>query len=109
QPSPRAVCGRYEAKGLGPARRLLQKLPPNKASLSRLQWSGLRFSERLDAVRSGIPERNGGSMGSEHLQNSDVNRGVEPSPLTRHPGTLSPTGGEGWGEGGRFMERFRRN
>ena len=27
-------------------------------------------------------------------------------PLTRPSGTLSPTGGEGWGEGVRFMESF---
>src|SRR5262245_44896396 len=30
------------------------------------------------------------------------------SPLTRPPGTLSPTGGEGWGEVERFMVRCVR-
>src|SRR5437867_12795865 len=41
-----------------------------------------------------------------HLQNSDVNRSHEPIgiPLNRPPGTFSPTGGEGWDEGVRFME-----
>src|SRR5438093_11519243 len=41
-----------------------------------------------------------------HLQNSDVNRSHEPIgiPLNRPPGTFSPTGGEGWDEGERFME-----
>src|SRR5436190_1318016 len=47
-------------------------------------------------------------MESEHLQNSDVSWGHEPLaiPLNRPPGTFSPTGGEGWDEGVRFMERF---
>ena len=46
-------------------------------------------------------------MGRGHLQNSDVNRSHEPIgiPLNRPPGTFSPTGGEGWDEGERFMER----
>src|SRR2546430_11102383 len=45
-------------------------------------------------------------MGSEHLQNLDVSWGHEPVgiPLNRPPGTFSPTGGEGRGGGGRFME-----
>src|SRR5206468_1762215 len=49
-------------------------------------------------------------MGRGHLQNSDVNRSHEPIgiPLNRPPGTFSPTGGEGWDEGERFMERFPR-
>src|SRR5216117_3293919 len=47
-------------------------------------------------------------MGRGHLQNSDVNRSHEPIgiPLNRPPGTFSPTGGEGWDEGERFMESF---
>src|SRR5207237_3904227 len=46
-------------------------------------------------------------MGSEHLQNSDVNRSHEPVgiPLNRPPGTFSPTGREGRDEGVRFMGR----
>ena len=44
-------------------------------------------------------------MGSELLQNIDVGWGHEPGcPLTRPSGTLSPNGGEGWGEGGRLMK-----
>src|SRR5216110_277835 len=45
-------------------------------------------------------------MGREHLQNPDVSWGHEPAgiPLNRPPGTFSPTGGEGWDEGERFME-----
>src|SRR5438046_3889588 len=41
-------------------------------------------------------------MGSEHLQNSDVNRSHEPVgiPLNRPSGTFSPIGGEGRDEGG---------
>ena len=44
-------------------------------------------------------------MESEHLQNSDVNRGHEPVgiPLNRPPGTFSPAGGEGRDEGVQFM------
>src|SRR5207237_5232804 len=43
-------------------------------------------------------------MKSEHLQNLDVSWGHEPGiPLTRPSATLSPIGGEGWGEGVRFM------
>src|SRR5947207_2287947 len=43
-----------------------------------------------------------GFMGSEHLQNSDVNRSHEPVgiPLNRPSGTFSPIGGEGRDEGG---------
>src|SRR5438046_9216316 len=56
------------------------------------------------------PERDGGFMGSEHLQNSDVNRGDEPVgiPLNRPPGSFSPTGGEGRDEGvGSWKALFR--
>ena len=46
------------------------------------------------------------SMEREHLQKLDVSWGHEPVgiPLNRPPGTFSPTGGEGWDEGVRFME-----
>ncbi len=45
-------------------------------------------------------------MGRENLQRLDANRGHEHGiPLTRPSGTLSPAGGEGWGEGAaRFMK-----
>jgi hypothetical protein len=49
-------------------------------------------------------------MESEHLPNADVSWGHEPLgiPLNRPSGTFSPTGGEGWDEGVRFMGRSRR-
>jgi len=42
------------------------------------------------------------------LVHSDLLTSHEPDslPLTRPPGTLSPTGGEGWGEGVRFTGRL---
>ena len=44
-------------------------------------------------------------MKSEDLEHQDVSWDHEPRfPLTRPPATLSPTGGEGQGEGARFME-----
>jgi hypothetical protein len=45
-------------------------------------------------------------MGWENLQGLDANRCHEPLeiPLIRPSGTFSPTGGEGWDEGVRFME-----
>src|SRR5438477_6098843 len=45
-------------------------------------------------------------MEREHLQKLDVSWDHEPVriPLNRPPGTFSPTGGEGWDEGVRFME-----
>src|SRR2546422_11753627 len=62
------------------------------------------------------------SRNREDLQNSDVDRGHEPAAISvtrlrgrsrsgaakaRPSGTLSPTGGEGGGEGVRFMERLQ--
>jgi hypothetical protein len=43
----------------------------------------------------------------ENLQGLDAHRCHEPMeiPLNRPSGTFSPTGGEGWDEGVRFMER----
>src|SRR5881296_176195 len=47
-----------------------------------------------------------GSWEGNTSKKPDVNRSHEPIgiPLNRPPGTFSPTGGEGWDEGERFME-----
>jgi hypothetical protein len=49
-------------------------------------------------------------MERENVQTLDANRCHEPLqiPLNRPPGTFSLTGGEGWDEGVRFVERVKR-
>ena len=83
----------------------------------RVRGPGLQFVGPVPSQR--VP-RAAMFMGRGNLQRSNANRGHEPEiPLTRpsasallrrdKSGTLSPTGGEGWGEGAsRFRERFRR-
>jgi hypothetical protein len=46
-------------------------------------------------------------MGSLHFLDTHWDHELSESPLNRPPGTFSPSGGEGWDEGVRFMESFR--
>jgi hypothetical protein len=45
-------------------------------------------------------------MGSLHFLDTHWDHEPRESPLNHPPGTFSPTGGEGWDEGVRFMERI---
>src|SRR6266550_862911 len=79
-------------------------LGPLNRPLTRSRDCGTTLSPS-DGEREGVRGR---FMEREHLQNLDVSWGHEPGiPLTRPSATLSPIGGEGWGEGVRFMESAR--
>jgi hypothetical protein len=61
----------------------------------------------VDRADKAVRAPSGRFMESLHFLDTHWDREPSESPLNRPPGTFSPTGGEGWDEGVRFMERVR--